>query len=108
MTLIELQEILGERINIAINKEMSFEDRKQETELSMTIPFPRTLDAERQRLIDSAMRYGLADERTIRQSQVVDALVNVVQRRRREMDRLTEEEITSLYHDAGLSEEVGQ
>lgn len=37
MTLIELQEILGERINIAVNKEMSFEDRKQETELSMTI-----------------------------------------------------------------------
>jgi len=37
MTLIELQEILGERINIAINKEMSFEDKKQETELSMTI-----------------------------------------------------------------------
>ena len=46
------------------------------------IPFPRTLDAERQRLIDYAMRYGLADERTIRQSQVVDKLVNVVQRRR--------------------------
>jgi hypothetical protein len=46
------------------------------------IPFPRTLDAERQRLIDYAMRYGLADERTIRQSQVVDELVNVVQRRR--------------------------
>lgn len=37
MTLIELQEILGERINIAINKEMSFEDKKQENELSMTI-----------------------------------------------------------------------
>ena len=46
------------------------------------IPFPRTLDAERQRLIDYAMRYGLADERTIRQSQVVDELANVVQRRR--------------------------
>ena len=46
------------------------------------IPFPRTLDAERQLLIDYAMRYGLADERTIRQSQVVDKLVNVVQRRR--------------------------
>ena len=73
-----------------------------------TIPFPRTLDAERQRLIDYAMRYGLGDERTIRQSQVVDELVNVVQRRRCEMDRLTEEEITSLYHDAGLSEEAGQ
>ena len=43
---------------------------------------PRTLDAERQRLIDCAMRYGLADERTIRQSQVVDKLVNVEQRRR--------------------------
>ena len=46
------------------------------------IPFPRTLDAERQLLIDYAIRYGLADERTIRQSQVVDKLVNVVQRRR--------------------------
>lgn len=46
------------------------------------IPFPRTLDAERQLLIDYAMRYGLGDERTIRQSQVVDELVNVVQRRR--------------------------
>ena len=33
-------------------------------------------------LIDYAMRYGLGDERTIRQSQVVDELVNVVQRRR--------------------------
>jgi hypothetical protein len=46
------------------------------------IPFPRTLDAERQLLIDYAMRYGLGDERTIRQSQVVDELVNVEQRRR--------------------------
>lgn len=49
-----------------------------------TIPFPRTLDAERQRLIDYAMRYGLADERTIRQSQIVDELVNVEMRRRYE------------------------
>ena len=37
MTLLELQNILGERINIAINKEMSMEDRKKETELSQTI-----------------------------------------------------------------------
>lgn len=42
----------------------------------------RTLDAERKRLIDYAMRYGLADERTIRQSQVVDELVVKEQRRR--------------------------
>ena len=33
-------------------------------------------------LIDYAMRYGLGDERTIRQSQVVDELVNVEMRRR--------------------------
>ena len=46
------------------------------------IPFSRTLDAERQRLIDCAMRYGLGDERTIRQSQIVDELVNVEMRRR--------------------------
>ena len=46
------------------------------------IPFPRTLDAERQLLIDCAMRYGLADERTIRQSQIVDELVVKEQRRR--------------------------
>lgn len=37
MTLLELQEILGERIRIAINKEMAIEDRKKETELSQTI-----------------------------------------------------------------------
>ena len=37
MTLIELQEILGERIRIAVDKEMSMEDRKKETELSQTI-----------------------------------------------------------------------
>lgn len=43
---------------------------------------PRTLDAERQLLIDYAMRYGLADERTIRQSQIVDELVVKEQRRR--------------------------
>ena len=47
-----------------------------------TIPFPRTLDAEKQRLIDYAMRYGLADERTIRQSRIVDELVVKEQRRR--------------------------
>ena len=48
------------------------------------IPFPRTLDAERQRLIDCAMRYGLGDERTIRQSQVVDKLMVREQRRAQE------------------------
>jgi len=37
MTLIELQKILGDRIRIAVNEDMSLEDRKQETELSMTI-----------------------------------------------------------------------
>lgn len=37
MTLIELQKVLGERIRIAINKDMSIEDRKRETELSQTI-----------------------------------------------------------------------
>ena len=37
MTLIELQAILGERIKIAVNKDLSIEERKQETELSQTI-----------------------------------------------------------------------
>lgn len=37
MTLLELQEILGERIRIAVNKDLSIEERKQETELSQTI-----------------------------------------------------------------------
>lgn len=37
MTLIELQKVLGERIRIAIDKGMSIEDRKKETELSQTI-----------------------------------------------------------------------
>lgn len=37
MTLIELQKILGDRIRIAVNEDMSLEDRKKETELSMTI-----------------------------------------------------------------------
>jgi len=46
------------------------------------IPFPpRNLDTERQRLIETAMRYGLNDERTIRQSWVVDDLVVEAQRR---------------------------
>jgi hypothetical protein len=35
--LIELQKILGDRIRIAVNEDMSLEDRKKETELSMTI-----------------------------------------------------------------------
>jgi hypothetical protein len=37
MTLIELQKILGERISIAIDPNISIEDRKRETELSQTI-----------------------------------------------------------------------
>ena len=37
MTLTELQEILGQRISIAIDKEMPMEERKKETELSQTI-----------------------------------------------------------------------
>ena len=38
------------------------------------------LDDEKRKLIDTAMRYGLQDERTIEQSRVVDALVYPVQR----------------------------
>ena len=37
MTLVELQKVLGDRIKIAIDKEVSIEDRKKETELSQTI-----------------------------------------------------------------------
>ncbi|HCA28886.1 hypothetical protein FL966_05960 [Caproiciproducens galactitolivorans] len=37
MTLLELQEILGERIRIATSKDLSIEERKAETELSQTI-----------------------------------------------------------------------
>lgn len=37
MKLMELQEVLGERIRVAIDKSMSMEDRKKETELSQTI-----------------------------------------------------------------------
>ncbi len=37
MTLIELQEILGERIRIATDENMSVEDRKKEAEISQTI-----------------------------------------------------------------------
>ena len=37
MTLLELQQILGERINIAVDKNMPIEERKRETELSQTI-----------------------------------------------------------------------
>jgi predicted RNA-binding protein Jag len=37
MTLIELQKVLGDRIKIAIDKDVSIEDRKRETELSQTI-----------------------------------------------------------------------
>ena len=37
MTLTELQEILGERIRIANDSELSLEDRKKENEISQTI-----------------------------------------------------------------------
>lgn len=37
MTLIELQKVLGERIKIATNKDLSIENRQQETDLSITI-----------------------------------------------------------------------
>lgn len=37
MTLLELQNILGERIRIAIDPDMNVEDRKKETEISQTI-----------------------------------------------------------------------
>ena len=37
MTLLELQDILGERIKIAIDPDMTGEDRKKETEISQTI-----------------------------------------------------------------------
>lgn len=37
MTLIELQEILGERIRIATDENMSVEERKKEAEISQTI-----------------------------------------------------------------------
>lgn len=37
MTLVELQKVLGERIRIAVDKNLSIEDRKKETELSQTI-----------------------------------------------------------------------
>lgn len=37
MTLLELQKILGDRIEIATNSDLSIEERKAETELSQTI-----------------------------------------------------------------------
>ena len=37
MTLRELQAVLGERIRIAMNKEMPLEERVRETEISQTI-----------------------------------------------------------------------
>lgn len=37
MTLIELQQVLGERIEIAINKDLPDEVRKYESEISQTI-----------------------------------------------------------------------
>lgn len=37
MTLVELQKILGERIKVAVNEELSIEERKAETDLSQTI-----------------------------------------------------------------------
>ncbi|NLI89786.1 MAG: hypothetical protein GX366_05195 [Epulopiscium sp.] len=37
MTLIELQEVLGERINILVDENLSDGERKQEAELSKTV-----------------------------------------------------------------------
>nr|DAK92779.1 MAG TPA: hypothetical protein [Caudoviricetes sp.] len=37
MTLVELQNVLGERIEIACNKRMDIDERKRENELSQTI-----------------------------------------------------------------------
>lgn len=37
MTLVELQNVLGERIEIACNKHMDIDERKRENELSQTI-----------------------------------------------------------------------
>lgn len=37
MTLLELQDILGERIRIAIDKTLTIEERKRETDISQTI-----------------------------------------------------------------------
>lgn len=37
MTLVELQNVLGERIEIACNKNMDIDERKRENELSQTI-----------------------------------------------------------------------
>ena len=37
MTLLELQKVLGERIRIAVDENLSMDDRKKETELSQTI-----------------------------------------------------------------------
>lgn len=37
MTLLELQKILGDRINIVLDASMSYEDRKRETELSQVV-----------------------------------------------------------------------
>ena len=37
MTLIELQKVLGERIAIAVDKNLTDEERKMETDLSQTI-----------------------------------------------------------------------
>lgn len=37
MTLIELQDILGRRIEIATNNDLTLEDRQKETEISQTI-----------------------------------------------------------------------
>lgn len=37
MTLTELQKVLGDRIEIAVNTQLPIEERKAETDLSMTI-----------------------------------------------------------------------
>lgn len=37
MTLLELQEVLGDRIRLAVDKTLTVDERKKEIELSMTI-----------------------------------------------------------------------
>ena len=37
MTLVELQKVLGERISLAVDTNLTVEERKEQTELSMTI-----------------------------------------------------------------------
>lgn len=37
MTLVELQKVLGERISLAVDTTLTVDERKEQTELSMTI-----------------------------------------------------------------------